>query len=550
MRKTAIIWLALLAAGVVWLSAQITSGGGGGMGTVQGSIYTKVPNPSQAVFDGDSLSAGIGLAKSADNTASCRINPTDATCLDWPSQLQTMSSMSGRVVKNNFAISGNTIAQVQARYTASVHPLAPAAGATSYLFFYAGSNDMASVNVAATETALTTYWAGAKADNFTLVAFTIPRRGDANGKVIGADTTRATVNSWIRAQLSAKLYDILIDVDRLLPTPFDSLIYQSDAIHPNAAGHYLLARAINSILLTDGQPTATGIDSVVGTGTENVRCNPMALYGITSGIQNTACGWRAGEAITTGQKNTFMGYLAGTSQIGLSNNTAIGWGALFTNTSGSDNVAIGNGAAVSSTSHSQNVIIGSFAGNNASAGGVGNVTIGYSAGQLVSTNGNVVIGYTAGAADAMAGNGIAIGNAARSTAAGAVQLGTGNNATANSLQLQSVKIADSTGAIFGATYNTATNCASSAGTCGSAAAGSVTVAAAATAVVVATTAVTASSVIIITYDSSLGTKLSVTCNVTEPALYGVTARSTGVSFTITSSAPITNPACFNYLIIN
>lgn len=101
-----------------------------------------------------------------------------------------------------------------------------------------------------------------------------------------------------------------------------------------------------------------------------------------------------------------------------------------------------------------------------------------------------------------------------------------------------------------ASYSTATNCASSSGACGSAAAGSVSVAAAATTVTVATTAVTANSVIVVTYDASLGTKLSVTCNATEPALYGVTARSAGTSFTITSSAPITNPACFNYIVIN
>lgn len=106
--------------------------------------------------------------------------------------------------------------------------------------------------------------------------------------------------------------------------------------------------------------------------------------------------------------------------------------------------------------------------------------------------------------------------------------------------------------ISGATHLTATNCTSSAApaVCASAAAGSVVVAAAGTTVTVNTTAVTANSQIFVMYDSSLGTKLSVTCNVTEPALYGVTARSAGTSFTLTSSAPITNPACFSYFIVN
>lgn len=101
-------------------------------------------------------------------------------------------------------------------------------------------------------------------------------------------------------------------------------------------------------------------------------------------------------------------------------------------------------------------------------------------------------------------------------------------------------------------YQTAVNCSSSASpaVCSSAAAGSVVVAASATTVVVDTTAVDANSQIFVTFDSSLGTKLGVTCNTTEPALYGISARNAGVSFTITSTAPTANPACFSYLIVN
>jgi hypothetical protein len=101
-------------------------------------------------------------------------------------------------------------------------------------------------------------------------------------------------------------------------------------------------------------------------------------------------------------------------------------------------------------------------------------------------------------------------------------------------------------------FLTATNCSSAASpaVCAAASAGSVVVAAAATTVVVNTTAVTANSQILVFYDSALGTKLGVTCNATEPALYGVTARTAATSFTITATSPITNPACFSYLIIN
>lgn len=112
--------------------------------------------------------------------------------------------------------------------------------------------------------------------------------------------------------------------------------------------------------------------------------------------------------------------------------------------------------------------------------------------------------------------------------------------------------ANCSGTYKASTYQTATNCSSSASpaVCSSASAGSVVVAAAATTVVVNTTAVTANSQVVVTYDSSLGTKLGVTCNTTIPALYGVTARTAATSFTITSTAPVTNPACFSYLVVN
>ncbi len=99
---------------------------------------------------------------------------------------------------------------------------------------------------------------------------------------------------------------------------------------------------------------------------------------------------------------------------------------------------------------------------------------------------------------------------------------------------------------------TATNCTSSASpaVCGSAAAGTVVVAAAATTVVVNTTAVTANSEIFVQYDSSLGTKLSVTCNTTAE-VPAVTARTAATSFTITIPVgPTTNPACYSYSIVN
>ena len=97
------------------------------------------------------------------------------------------------------------------------------------------------------------------------------------------------------------------------------------------------------------------------------------------------------------------------------------------------------------------------------------------------------------------------------------------------------------------------NCTSSAApaVCANALAGSVVIAAAATTVTVNTTAVTANSQILIMEDSSLGTKLGVTCNTTIARTYAVTARTAATSFVITTSAaPVTNPACLSYLVLN
>jgi hypothetical protein len=106
------------------------------------------------------------------------------------------------------------------------------------------------------------------------------------------------------------------------------------------------------------------------------------------------------------------------------------------------------------------------------------------------------------------------------------------------------------GSLNAPAYTTTPNCANTSGTCTSAAAGSVTVAAGSTSVTVATTAVTANSEIFVQFDSSLGTRLGVTCNTTV-ALPSVTARTAATSFVLTiPAAPVTNPACFSYHIVN
>lgn len=97
-----------------------------------------------------------------------------------------------------------------------------------------------------------------------------------------------------------------------------------------------------------------------------------------------------------------------------------------------------------------------------------------------------------------------------------------------------------------------TKCASvaSPAVCGVLSSGSVAIPAAATTLQVNTTRVTSNSNIILVADSSLGTLLGVTCNTSIPTL-SVSARTAATNFTITTTAaPVTNPLCLHYFIVN
>lgn len=86
--------------------------------------------------------------------------------------------------------------------------------------------------------------------------------------------------------------------------------------------------------------------------------------------------------------------------------------------------------------------------------------------------------------------------------------------------------------------------------CGSSPSGDVVVASGATTETVNTSAVTSHSQIQLTFDSSMSTVLSVTCN-TTPVQGTVSNRVAGTSFVITVPvAPSGNPACFSYTIVN
>ena len=85
---------------------------------------------------------------------------------------------------------------------------------------------------------------------------------------------------------------------------------------------------------------------------------------------------------------------------------------------------------------------------------------------------------------------------------------------------------------------------------GTGAGGAFSVAAGATMTTVSTPAVTASSIITVTPNSAVGSILNLTCNSAIP-IYQVVAINPGKSFAVKiGSAPVKDPACFTYSIVN
>jgi hypothetical protein len=128
----------------------------------------------------------------------------------------------------------------------------------------------------------------------------------------------------------------------------------------------------------------------------------------------------------------------------------------------------------------------------------------------------------------------------------------GSQPYSNTTSLQVFTASNITGNILAATEATEGQCFSSAAPaqCESFIDGFVTIAAGSSSVTVNTTAVTAGSNIQLVFDSSIGSKLGVTCN-TTPQQPFISARTAGTSFTVSVPANFsTNPGCIGFHIKN
>jgi hypothetical protein len=147
------------------------------------------------------------------------------------------------------------------------------------------------------------------------------------------------------------------------------------------------------------------------TGGDNAAFGYGALNANTTGASNTAAGVEALFNNTTGTENTAVGDAAMLYNTTGASNTAVGFTALYTNDSGSYNIALGDGALFSNN-YSESVAIGyqsmyaSTGGSNVAIGwkslygngpGSANTAIGnYTLANITTGVGNIALGYGAG----------------------------------------------------------------------------------------------------------------------------------------------------------
>lgn len=261
-------------------------------------------------------------------------------------------------------------------------------------------------------------------------------------------------------------------INNIIYTPTTGLIPTSgyfDLLHPMDYSAYVIGKAnitaINAILPKPVPlPTWQGvpIGSVVQQGSANVLVGPLAgagtnanNYGGTiTGTNNTCVGAYCLQGATTGGNNTCIGYYCLNLLSTGSSNSAFGVNTLKNLTTAQYNTAFGFNVAPVLSTGAQNSIFGGGAGTGLTTGG-GNTFVGYAAGQTSNVSNTCTTCSQTTFLGGLSGPSVASGNTLTSAigvgynalvgAAGAGQLGTGTNATANTLQWQTWNFLDNAG---------------------------------------------------------------------------------------------------------
>jgi hypothetical protein len=214
------------AAGIV--SASAFAGNGANLTNL--NLFPAITWPAYVIIDGDSLTsgtAGIGT-----------VGSPGMTWARWLMQV-FFAGNTNIIGYTNAAIAGETFATMDANYSSVIHPLITN-GVHTLLFIWGGINDISGGSSGATViTHAASYYAKAKADNTTVVGFTITDETTFNA---GGEIKRDEVSQYVKTN---GIIDYVVDAQNLFPLAVGNggIANTVDGVHLTTNNQYLLAQA-------------------------------------------------------------------------------------------------------------------------------------------------------------------------------------------------------------------------------------------------------------------------------------------------------------------
>lgn len=229
-----------------------------------------IPNNTNVIVDGDSISSGHKLSSGQ----------------DWPSVLMSLPSFSGKGLKYNFAQSNSRVSWLSDRYAENVYPLRPAGDTKVIVMVWAGTNDLLDGRSApSVYTDLQTYWQTAKNDGFEVWAFTTIARGNFSA---AQNTEVAALNQLIR---EGGGWDRLIDIATVFTDASDTSLYL-DGIHPSAQGSKRIAWFIDDL---SGGHTLVALPAILPAGVTIGANGIIEWTPSASQVGSQSFAWRFGN---------------------------------------------------------------------------------------------------------------------------------------------------------------------------------------------------------------------------------------------------------------
>lgn len=211
----------------------------------------------------------------------------------------------------------------------------------------------------------------------------------------GSDNTaigRGTLQSTTTGSNNTALGRQALNVN----TASDNTAVGYAALSANTSGtdNTAVGRGTLSTVTTSSGNTAVGRSALfANTAADNTAVGASVLTANTSGTNNVGVGKSALFANTSGSRNTAIGAIAGDAAISVNDNTSVGYAALTSCVSGNQNTAVGSLALQNGTGSTNTAVGYAALGSGSTAAGSGNVAVGSSAGDVITTGSdNTLIG--------------------------------------------------------------------------------------------------------------------------------------------------------------